>query len=146
MSHNEYYSNTDNLTFPNNFSGELTSIKQDLESLSGDALDVYLKYWTEKLLTDVTETSLILTVFEEVRRKIVSTTPAKDRLLCLDFLAQQKQTLFACDIFLMMKISTQIISKNFTFFLDAVPTILKMLFCKNMQREKQNIINRYAQF
>lgn len=99
MSHNEYYSNTDNLTFPNNFSGELTSIKQDLESLSGDALDVYLKYWTEKLLTDVTETSLILTVFEEVRRKIVSTTPAKDRLLCLDFLAQQKQTLFACDIF-----------------------------------------------
>lgn len=99
MSHNEYYSNTDNLTFPNNFSGELTSIKQDLESLSGDALDVYLKYWTEKLLTDVTETSLILTVFEEVRRKIVSTTPAKDRLLYLDFLAQQKQTLFACDIF-----------------------------------------------
>lgn len=99
MNHEAYNSNTDNLTFPNNLPSELLSIKQDLESLSGDALNVYLKRWKAKLLTDTTEASLIFMVFSEIRRKVVSDTSPRDCLFFLDFLSELKQSLYSCDIF-----------------------------------------------
>lgn len=99
MSHKKYYSSTNNYTFPNDFLDELTSIKQELTSLSGDALDACLTRWKMKLLTSTTETSLILTIFSEVHCKVAGNTSPKDCLLFLDFLSQLKQSLFPCNIF-----------------------------------------------
>lgn len=99
MSHKEYYSNTDNLTLPNDLPDELASISQDLESLSGDALDICLKRWKTLLLTDTAEPSLILTIFLKVYRKVINTAPPRDCLLFLNFLSQLKQSLFSYNIF-----------------------------------------------
>ena len=99
MSHKEYYSNTDNLTLPNDLPDELASISQDLESLSGDALDICLKRWKTLLLTDTAEPSLILTIFLKVCRKVINTAPPRDCLLFLNFLSQLKQSLFSYNIF-----------------------------------------------
>ena len=99
MNHKEYYSNTDNLTLPNDLPDELASISQDLESLSGDALDICLKRWKTLLLTDTAEPSLILTIFLKVCRKVINTAPPRDCLLFLNFLSQLKQSLFSYNIF-----------------------------------------------
>ncbi len=74
--------------FPNGLPDEFVSIKQELDSLSGDALDTSLKHWEALLLSDTTDTSLILSVFLEVCHRVTSSTPSKDCLLLLDFLSQ----------------------------------------------------------
>ncbi|MFG6369989.1 MAG: tetratricopeptide repeat protein [Lachnospiraceae bacterium] len=85
--------------FPNGLPDEFVSIKQELDSLSGDALDTSLKHWEALLLSDTTDTSLILSVFLEVCHRVTSSTPSKDCLLLLDFLSQIKQALLSRNIF-----------------------------------------------
>ena len=48
--------------FPNGLPDEFVSIKQELDSLSGDALDTSLKHWEALLLSDTTDTSIYFTM------------------------------------------------------------------------------------
>lgn len=78
---------------------ELATLRKDLQTLSGDALCMWLKRWKELLMGDTKQTSLMLTIFSEVSHKVNGRNPIKDNLLFLDFLAELKQAFFSCDIF-----------------------------------------------